>query len=162
MKRFLIILPILFMLCGCGESVAVNIDVFAENINDEFNTEILNSENIFTQSAENEDVSYWLPDGYDVCCSLFTDSDTGVITKYTVTSEKSNSEYRDFCQNFEKAIYKNNQNITISSIEADNLIITIYEDFRYKTTDETYTLKNEISEFNFMQPVSEKTINNEN
>ncbi len=162
MKRFLIILPLIFLLCGCGESVAVNIEAFEKNINQQFGIEIMNINEIFIQGEESDDVSYWLPDGYNVCCSMFCDKKTGIIKKYTVTSEKNNPKYESFCKTFEKAICKNNQNINISAYEADNLIITVYEDTRYLSQDETPTLKSEIDEENLNQPVAEKTLKDEN
>lgn len=162
MKRIMVILPLIFLLCGCGESVAVNIEAFERNVNQQFGAEIMNTGEILTQSEENEDISYWLPDGYNVCCSVFCDKKTGIIKKYTVTSEKNNPKYESFCKTFEKAICRNNQNINVSAYEADNLIITVYEDTRYLTDEEIPTLKSEIDEENLKQPVTEKTTNHEN
>ena len=151
MKRLLIILPLIFMLTGCGESVQVNIDVLSQNINKAFNKEIITTDEIITQNLKNEDVSYWLPKGYNVCCSFFSKPDTGVITKYSVTSSKDNPAYKSFCKTFEKAVYKNNENIRVSTFEADNLEITVYEDTRYITADLTPTLKSEIIDENLNQ-----------
>ena len=151
MKRLLIILPLIFMLTGCGESVQVNIDVLSQNINQAFNKEIITTDEIITQNLKNEDVSYWLPKGYNVCCSLFSNPRSGVITKYTVTSEKNNPAYKSFCKTFEKAVCKNNENIRVSTFEADNLDIPLYEDSRYMTNDTTPTLKSEIIDENLNQ-----------
>ena len=162
MKKIILILPLIILLCGCGESVAVNIGAFKENVNEQFGVDIMNIDDIFTQSEENEDVSHWLPEGYNVCCSMFCDKKTGIIKKYTVTSEKSNPKYESFCKTIEKAICKNNQNINISTYAADNLIIPVYEDTRYLSEDEVPTLKSEIDEKNLNQPVAEKTLKEEN
>ena len=151
MKRLLLILPLIFVLAGCSESAQVNVDVFKENINKVFNEEIMTEGEIITQNLKNEDVSYWLPKGYNVCCSFFSKPDTGVITKYSVTSSKDNPAYKSFCKTFEKAVYKNNENIRVSTFEADNLEITVYEDTRYITADLTPTLKSEIIDENLNQ-----------
>ncbi len=151
MKRLLLILPLIFVLAGCSESAQVNVDVLSQNINQAFNKEIITTDEIITQNQEKEDVSYWLPKGYNVCCSFFSKPDTGVITKYSVTSSKDNPAYKSFCKTFEKAVCKNNENIKVSTFEADNLEITLYEDTRYMTNDTTPTLKSEIIDENLNQ-----------
>ena len=162
MKRIFLLIIAMLLLTSCSESTAVNIEAFEKNVNRQFGEEIMNAENVLTQKEENDDVSYWTPEEYNVCCSLHCDPKTGIIKKYTVTSEKNNPKYEEFCSLFEKAICKNNPNINISSYEADNMIITVYEDIRYLTDEKIPTLKSEINEENLKQPVAEKTVKDEN
>lgn len=162
MKKILLILLIFLLLTSCSKSVGVNIDVFEKNINKVFEYEIFTQDNIYTVDESGAEVSYWLPKDYNICCALYTDKETGIITKYTLTSFSDSSDFKEFNNKFERGVCANNDHIEISAFEADGIFTVIYEDIRYKEKSENLTLKSEIDKDDLNYPVLENTSKPEN
>ncbi len=158
MKKILFVLPlILLFLTSCSESTPLNINIFQENINETFDSEILNLEKLETVKKDDRNVIYWIPDDYDICCALYTDPKSGIIEKYTLTGFIDDKKFDSFNEKFYKAITVNNSHIKKSNKTAGTLRLEVYEDKRYVTENENPTLKNNIKEENVTYPVLETT-----
>lgn len=162
MKKLLIIIPLIFILSACSYSSPINLTVLSQNINKAFSEEIFLINEITIVEEDEYNVSYWIPEKYNLCCSFFSDKNTGKIAKYTVTSNEDNKSLNDFYEKFEKGILKNNIDIVISSFITDGMIVKVYQDVRYSEKMNDKTLKHELDEIDIEYPVSENTLKHEN
>lgn len=144
MKIILLSVIIMLLMSSCSKSVEVNIDILQERINNTFQEEII-TENFKTVKKDDEEIIYWLPDKYDICCAFYSDADTGIIKKYTVTGFIDDKNFNLFNQKFFEAISVNNKHINNSTKTAGTLRIVVYEDTRYTESDESkLTLKSSV------------------
>lgn len=157
MKKIILILPLILLLTSCSESVEVNINLFQSNINESFGYEILSQEKLITENENGNEITYWFPENYNICCALYTQADTGTIIKYTLTGYGNDPKFQQFSKTFFEAISKNNKHIKNSSQTADTLRIEIYEDLRYKKDSENPTLKSNLDENNINQSELKET-----
>ncbi|MBQ8782904.1 MAG: hypothetical protein IJZ57_03945 [Clostridia bacterium] len=162
MKKLLILIPMILLLTACNESVEVNLSAFERNINEAFSYDIFIKDKVQTICEDDFNISYWFPEKYNVCCALYSDKNSGVIEKYTVTSQSDNTLFNEFCNLFKKGILKNNQNINSSTFESDGMIIKIFEDVRYIEKNYEPTIKNELNENDINYPTTEITSKPEN
>ncbi len=132
MKKFLLVLFFLLFLTGCNQSVGINNEKFIENINYIFEDEIISSENSVTENYEKELITYYFPNGYDICCSVLSQKSTGIIIKYTVSGYAWDEKLNQFSEKFYSSITENNTHISVKEQIADDLKIFVFEDLRYK------------------------------
>ena len=146
MKKIVLILLLILLLTSCSESVEVNINLFQKNINESFGYEILSQEQLITEIKNGNEITYWFPKNYDICCALYTEPETGTIVKYTITGFSYDKNFQQFSKIFYDAISKNNGHIQKSTQTAGTLKIDTFEDLRYKKENENPTLKSNIDE----------------
>lgn len=162
MKKLLIIIPIFFFLVSCCPSAQSDIFEISRNINKTFEREIIVPLELTTVHQNNDYVTYWFPDEFNVQCAFYSDTESGIIKKYCVSSNINNKKSEYFIDSFTRAIYKNNKDIKVSKYEMNDYVIWIYTDTRYPVNDNNLTLKSEIDENNINYPLFEKESNIEN
>ncbi len=162
MKRILLILVLIILLASCNESRSIDITEFEKEINIVFNDEIISTEEMTTITKENINITYWLPENYDVCCSFYSEPETGIINKISVTANMNNKKLSVFLQKFENAIKFKNTKYKKSTFEDNNYIIYVYEDLYNKSSNDDPILKSKLDEHNLNYPNFEKSRNSEN
>lgn len=152
MRKVIIAIVILLLLTSCSTSVPVNIELFANNLNESLGYELFDHDELIISDEKQQQILYWIPDKFDICCSFFCDKKTGTVMRYTISGKSGDEQFEEFYKKFKNVIIKNNRSISVSSYITDDFIIYIFSDIRYNEKDEIPTLKESISEYHENTP----------